>query len=437
MPLDPDELVLGRFVTVHWPDMGIINEPVRIVEITRNHLVPGDTRVTLGTRTKRMTDILLSGRKQAQATSSQVAAVQGSVSGTTPGGTGTVTATPPTATAPTISLYYTVASGAPTVFATVNDVVTSVKFAGSLSGIPLDDDVRAATAVTPAPFSELFDRLTAGIPLYVAAFAYTAGGTESSKAIVTISIDSGAVPRPSKWSWYKRGTDMFSDAGVTPQVTNGGSIQQWNDESGSTLGAIAHHATRTGAGKPTLDTSVQYLGANTIKFAAASSQYFDLPTFGGNPQQYFDTLNGAELFIVLKAVSSSPGLNRAAYKMATEGNGGAGTYYPASDGHIKDSFGDNGRTDVGVPPVSISSAFRIYNVSAKNGLFTARLDGSQIFTTSTYTFAMSHIAPYLGADDGVFFDGWIAEVILYRAILTADQRALTYDYLTGNASDPT
>jgi hypothetical protein len=91
----PDDIKLGRFARIDWPDMGIVGELERMVEVTRNHLVPGDTRITVARRTKRMTDILLSGHKQAQATSNQIAAVQGTASGTSSGGTPTTVGTPP------------------------------------------------------------------------------------------------------------------------------------------------------------------------------------------------------------------------------------------------------------------------------------------------------------------------------------------------------
>lgn len=50
--------------------------------------------------------------------------------------------------------------------------------------------------------------------------------------------------------WWKADAGTFSDAGSTPQTTNGGSIKQWNDQSGN-----GNHLSSFGTSDPIYDTT--------------------------------------------------------------------------------------------------------------------------------------------------------------------------------------
>lgn len=71
--------------------------------------------------------------------------------------------------------------------------------------------------------------------------------------------------------WWKADAGVFSDAGVTP-ATNGGNVQQWNDQSGNSQ----HFIQLTGANKPTYNTNT----LNSLPVVtSAGSAFMDVATF--------------------------------------------------------------------------------------------------------------------------------------------------------------
>jgi hypothetical protein len=75
---DPaDKFVLGGEVLINDADLGVVNERLRIVEIQKNELVPGETRIVLNSRLKRLSDLLFKqGAAPSPSTQKQIAALQ-------------------------------------------------------------------------------------------------------------------------------------------------------------------------------------------------------------------------------------------------------------------------------------------------------------------------------------------------------------------------
>lgn len=246
-----------------------------------------------------------------------------------------------------------------------------------------------------------------------------------------------AGPPPSgatKALWYKSSTGVYSDNGTTLQTTNGGTIQQWNDQSGN--GRNANNA--GGFSKPSLDTGTTHNGNNSIRFGAAAMS-LTIPVMNG----VFNGTTGAEVFLVLKAVSANDAAQHPVLQFSANGGGGLGDRYPDSSGNLATAFGRQsppGFLSIGAPGVDISTQFRVYNVAAKTNFVQVQLDGTQLLSsTAAYTFsAPSTNAQWLGIDSvGGWFNGWVAEVLLYIGILNSTERAATVAYLQTGTGSPT
>jgi hypothetical protein len=138
----------------------------------------------------------------------------------------------------------------------------------------------------------------------------------------------------------------------------------------------------------------------------------------------------AEIFILVK-VDADPPAGVAQSGLWSFGNSGDSVHFPYTSGVVYDDFGSTVRKDTGDPTLSLSSAFRLYNVSTASGAWTSRVDGTQHFTTATNTVGWS-TAPRLGSssDNTKFLDGDIAEIALYNAVLSGGDRTDFQDYIT-------
>lgn len=78
--------------------------------------------------------------------------------------------------------------------------------------------------------------------------------------------------------WHSADVGVYSDLGTTP-AANGGSVEQWNDQSGNAL-----HATQTGAAgiRPVFKTNIQN-GLPALQFTAASSQFLNAAYLATQP----------------------------------------------------------------------------------------------------------------------------------------------------------
>ena len=202
------------------------------------------------------------------------------------------------------------------------------------------------------------------------------------------------------------------------KTIGGGTLAAWPDVSGN-----GRHATQaTGGSQPLWVGGVTPRGGPVVRFDGVDD-YLVLPDFASG-------FTSGEIFIVIKITNDPAGSGgtSAIWGMGTSVNY---THFPFTDGNIYDAWGSNVRKTVGDPALSLSSTFRLYNVSSANNDWTARLDGSQIFNTTSNTVAFRS-APELGSDfDGssrIYLSGDIAEVFMYRVIPTPGDRARLNQY---------
>lgn len=193
----------------------------------------------------------------------------------------------------------------------------------------------------------------------------------------------------------------------------GDPIGTWNDTSGN-----ARHATQSiSAERPTLNLS--QIGAR------AGARFDGTPGAGVNGASlnlpdFLTGFTAGEGFVIIK-VDNDPGVvpNSGLW---TFGNSGQDVHYPYSDGVIYDGFGSNVRKTTVNPTPTLSSQYRLYNVTSKSGGWTNRLDGTQLFTTATNTVGWT-TAPKVGlGGPGLFLQGTITELWIYSRELTTGER---------------
>lgn len=174
-------------------------------------------------------------------------------------------------------------------------------------------------------------------------------------------------------------------------------------------------------------------GRNAIEPSPGAGPVLNLNQIGTRPAVHFngstyltlpDFLTGftaGEIFIRVKLDNDPP------LSLGESGfwNLGASTDYilvPYIDGKIYDSFGSTVRKDNISHSLSMSSTYRLYNVTSKAGGWTNRMDGVELFTTATNTVGWN-ASPTLGLQVGkAGMTGRVAEVFIFSRELTSTER---------------
>lgn len=195
-------------------------------------------------------------------------------------------------------------------------------------------------------------------------------------------------------------------------VANGTLIDSLTDRSG----AGNHSAASTGATRATLTTAV-INGKAVYRFNRAQAY---------NLANVFSALTSGEVFLAVKLDADPP----SSFDWSGLWHFGTNTdsdHYPFTDGVIYDGWGSTARKTAGNPTLSLAAA-RIYNVSSAPGAWTARLDGTQLFTTATNTVAFTTV-PKLGkgvllaGSTHYWLDGDIGELIVFGQVLSSGDRS--------------
>jgi hypothetical protein len=282
-------------------------------------------------------------------------------------------------------------------------VATNSPTSYSASGLPTGLSLNTSTG------------LISGTPTAAGSYSVTIGATNiigSTTATLDISV----------WTLYTTGMKLWlnADTGLSVATTGGVPTTTWADQSGS-----GNNATQAASAAPSLGTNVVN-GHSAVHFTASSSQYLNLPAL----------LSGAtagEVFVVFRTTTDTPSNPMALFKFGS-GNGSA---MPNTDGNLYDDFLNSSQIETGPPPVSLTS-FNIYNVTAATGLWASRMNGALLYSTPSNSFEAPTGALILGANVpyyvGDFFDGDIAEIIVYNQALTDDQRSTVGQYLQAKYS---
>ena len=212
-------------------------------------------------------------------------------------------------------------------------------------------------------------------------------------------------------------TSTLFDAtsGGSTVTTNDTEIARWEDKSTS----AKHFKQSTSNNRPRLFTSSQN-SKNIIRFDGSNDEMSMDSGFSGYTEVCY--------FIALKVVLDPPTTqSRTGHPMLFLSNSGSQAHYPWTDGIIYDNTLTNSRKTAGNPATSLAN-FHLYNVEAKSNLWTARVNKTQLFTTSTNTISIA--GTKIGNGGGIyFFDGDIGEFIAYSSILSSADRGKVEDYL--------
>jgi hypothetical protein len=151
-----------------------------------------------------------------------------------------------------------------------------------------------------------------------------------------------------------------------------------------------------------------------------TTNFFNLPNFPANWSE-------AEAFVILKAASDFPTQPRALWSLY--GNA-AIEYYPKTDGTIGDDFGRGaGPNDRIIPSASLAQP-HLYNVVTKPNEWTSRINGVIHFSTPSNVVSWLNAQRYLGQNQNShYFDGFVAEMLMYNRVLTDAERKRVEAYL--------
>jgi hypothetical protein len=208
---------------------------------------------------------------------------------------------------------------------------------------------------------------------------------------------------------------LKADAGVVRQSTNN-SIETWFDQSGN-----YNDANQLNWSQQPISVTNAINGRPVVRFNAASNSYLAFP----NP--LFGTTQ-AEVFVVLKASADVPTTSLGLWRFGSSGSGGLA--YPDSSGNIVDDFGSITAQQVGNPALPLDQ-FHLYNVSGGANQWSASLDALVQASASDNTYGVwgDPTLPLGWNRSSSYFDGDVAEVLLFTRILTFVERDTVGRYL--------
>lgn len=182
----------------------------------------------------------------------------------------------------------------------------------------------------------------------------------------------------------------------------------------------------------TQSTSSRRPSVRTNAINDLPSVYFDASSAG--TEKYFSLstslsgLTAAHAFLVAKNIAATaPSAARSG--LWRLGGSASASAFTATDGQIYDDFGSNTRYTEGSPAATVTNAF-CYEVRATSSAWNSYLNGTAQSSSGSNTVAWSG-TPELGGNSasGVYYDGHVAEVIVYKRVLEAYERRALVDYL--------
>jgi len=200
---------------------------------------------------------------------------------------------------------------------------------------------------------------------------------------------------------------LQGDAGVTTDV----GIETWADQSGS-----GNDATQTVDGnQPAVGATLN--GRDTVQFN--DNNWFTMGDLSGE----FDT-NAEYWYVSIRAEDPPSSSAYTGLPVETDSSTVATVFWVT--GVIEDGFMTTVRKNVGDPGQDLSTAWYIYNAWSDASDWTAELDGSQIYSTGTNTYADPDTDEFFigrGANSTYWGHGMkVAEVCIFNDLLSASER---------------
>lgn len=429
--LDEPDAAKGVVVLINEASFGISNVRRRITDVVRNMNVPGETRLTIAKRRRRISDAVA----KPPATKPPPVTSGSSSGGGTPSGTG----------GPSVSVSIAIDDSlVPTATAVGDPSVVRVKFAWRTDRAPTLAEVQAAASVlvvtgTPttstAPFA-----LATGETAYVAAVGYTSSNVESAKADASLTVPPSNVVAP--LVFLRRGVGLKTGdwgAGSNAEVealgdaSNGDPVSAHLDVSGNALHHLAainpNFLTYDNRFVPMRDGDEVRLGVGTFNGSTPIGRRFSFSEFSA--------LTEGEIWINARPVDGTP---------ASDGTnvlwflGNANTLFPkASDGHIYEGAGRSSAADCGAVPgggASLEAIGTWYRVSigpaGETNNFKVYLNGTLLHQE---TLGVVGFGGYgLGSGSSGYFDGRYGDYLIFARVLTSLEAAAWAPYV-GRVTD--
>lgn len=207
------------------------------------------------------------------------------------------------------------------------------------------------------------------------------------------------------------GLQMWLKADAIVGLSDGEAISTWEDSATSNF-----DGTQSGGNRPIYKTGI--LNSLPIVRFDGTNDYFNIGDFSG--------MSEGEIFVVLKIDTDPPAGDQTG--MWSFNASDATAHYPWTDGNIYENFGTTARKTVGNPTPSLAG-WRIYSIYSATNDYQAFIDGTSVFSTATNTTQFQSGGTFGRSSSIRYLDGDVAEIILYRAKLSVDNRAKVIDYL--------
>lgn len=225
---------------------------------------------------------------------------------------------------------------------------------------------------------------------------------------------------PADWTPSDLGVKLVqwlrADMGVT---LDGSGVESWDDQSGDDRLFLQLDAAK----QPTFGAT--YIGGRPAIVFDGSDDILD-----GDPFTDLAGNGSAELFIVMQLVADPPVTGSGGSWQLGSPNG-TEEYVPLTNGQI---YAGDFSTVRKSTAVNMGADFftspRIFSVSSKAGEWKMYLDGVEVYTTATNTFAVGTAAAIGGDPEqaGVRLCGGIGEVLIASPMCSTEERAEAIAY---------
>ncbi len=287
-----------------------------------------------------------------------------------------------------------------------NDISTSYRFIYGTNPSALADTLGSQSAGSSGTVdvSANLTSLTAGTFYYFRILTSNSYGSDTSSLGSFIYDTSISSTNLKLW--------LASDSGVD---TSGGKVSEWFDKSGNSNNATQS----TSADEPSYQASV--INSKPALSFDGTSTYLALPSAASLGLQNSDY----EMFIVAKSSSSSlqfvEGGTAGNYELQLNGSSGA-RFIPAGSNYL-DEGNSNDYTN---------GLAHIFELKASSSEGIIRVDGSAggYVLSNTQSSDAGNLVIGRRGDGSYFFNGDIAEIIIYNANLTSSQRLAVANYLS-------
>src|SRR6185369_585267 len=155
----------------------------------------------------------------------------------------------------------------------------------------------------------------------------------------------------------------------------------------------------------------------------------------------FGGATSGEVFIVLKAAAEPSGSNKHSLWYLAQAGGVGEAAHPFTNSLLFEQFGSSAQ-DAAFTKPSTTAAFHLYGVETSANKMVIRWNGDIIWGQNKITTTGFPSAPRLSRNSGAsaVWDGDIAEILIYKTVLSAANKKLVQDYLAARygltAADP-